>query len=435
MPGSTVTSSVRPFCLAWGRSRSATLRSSAAGSIGSGFSSSFAGLDLREVDDVVEQLRQHGAAAQRLVQQLAAVIRQLVALEQVHHAQHPVHRRADLVAHIGQELGLGVGGAQRRVAGGDQLGDILADADHIPRLGAGPAHAAPGGPHPDPGLAGGIQIAVGLDVVVASGQGSAEGLPDGLALLGVGRGGHFLDRHRPHPALGRGRGRDVLLEGVDPLARVEPPDIDTRRVAQQLIGALGLLAFDPSGAILGEVLEDDQQGLDPQRLGQHLGARADPQPTAALAGQAVFGQRLALGPQGGAQGDDRVGVVQVEEVLDRSAQGLLGRPSGQGGPGGIDADDGVVLQHHEHVEAALEEPVGGGLLDAEPGRLLGQFASGSLAQVLAHPRSLVFNRYAHERVKVGFRRTASSIAPIKIPPPPRDRSGGRPQEGYRLEHA
>jgi hypothetical protein len=39
-----------------------------------------AGLDLREVDNVVQQLRQHLAAAQGLVQQAAAVVGQFLVL-------------------------------------------------------------------------------------------------------------------------------------------------------------------------------------------------------------------------------------------------------------------------------------------------------------------------------------------------------------------
>jgi hypothetical protein len=197
-----------------------------------------AGLDLREVDDVVEQFRQHGAAAQRLGQQLATVGRERLALEQVHDPQHPVHRRTDLVAHIGQELRLGLGRAQRRVAGGDQFGDVLADADHVPGLGAGPARPAPGGPHPDPGLVGGIQVAIGQQAVVAGGQGAAERFPDHLPIVRVDRGGHLADGHGPYAALGRGGRGDVLLEDVDALSRVETPDIDAGGVAQQFVGPL-----------------------------------------------------------------------------------------------------------------------------------------------------------------------------------------------------
>jgi hypothetical protein len=176
-----------------------------------------------------------------------------------------------------------------------------------------------------------------------------------------------------------------------------------------------------------KVLEHDQQGAAPERLGQQLGVRADPQPAAASAGQAVLGLGLAPRAQGRPRVVEDVGVVQVEEVAHRSAQGLFGRPTGQPDPGRIDAQDGVVLQHHEHVEAAFEEPVGGGLFDAgrrAPRRRL-------VAQVLAHPRSLVFNRYAHDRVKDALRRTACSIAAKNSTPTPPE----RPQEGYRLEHA
>jgi hypothetical protein len=64
------------------------------------------GLDLREVEDVVDDREQRiGADADRL----DAVSLRLVQIgieQQAGHADHAVHRRPDLVAHVGDELGL-----------------------------------------------------------------------------------------------------------------------------------------------------------------------------------------------------------------------------------------------------------------------------------------------------------------------------------------
>ena len=126
-----------------------------------------AGLDLREVDHVVQQLGQHGAAAQRLFQQAAAVGDEAFRLQQVQHAHHPVQRRADFVAHVGEEGGLGLGGGLGGALGLDQrqllalLGvAVLHQADGLqPAAGAGDLEVVvdadpalgPVGPH-DPGL-------------------------------------------------------------------------------------------------------------------------------------------------------------------------------------------------------------------------------------------------------------------------------------------
>ncbi len=234
--------------------------------------------------------------------------------------------------------------------------------------------------HVGPFAARRVQIAV-VDLDVLAGlEGVGERRPDALAVVRVQRQGHLGNRHAPGAALGRRRRRQVLIEQVEALARVEPPDIDAGGAAQQFVGALGLLAGDLAGAVLAEVLEDDQQAV----VGQDLGVRAHPEPAAALARQPVLRTRFAPRAQGRADVSQPFGVVQVEEVSDRPPRRVLGRPAGQLGPGGIDADDRVRAKDHEHVEAALEEPVGRGGFD--PGGSLG-------IQVLAHPVSLVFNRY------------------------------------------
>jgi hypothetical protein len=74
------------------------------------FELELAGLDLGQVQDVVDDLQQvvggHVDALQAVA--LARVLE--VALDQVGQADDGVHRGADLVAHVGQEGALGAGG-------------------------------------------------------------------------------------------------------------------------------------------------------------------------------------------------------------------------------------------------------------------------------------------------------------------------------------
>ena len=94
-----------------------------------------AGLDLGEVEDVVDDPEQRRRRIAHRAQRLALLDRQRRALQHVDHAQNAVHRRADLVAHGGQEGRLGLVGAfglalrvDRRIAGEPRLvvGDLQA---------------------------------------------------------------------------------------------------------------------------------------------------------------------------------------------------------------------------------------------------------------------------------------------------------------------
>jgi hypothetical protein len=70
------------------------------------FQVQLAGLDLRHVENVVDDAEQMVRRVADLVEALAVLRLADVALEQVGHAEDGVHRRADLVAHVGQELAL-----------------------------------------------------------------------------------------------------------------------------------------------------------------------------------------------------------------------------------------------------------------------------------------------------------------------------------------
>jgi hypothetical protein len=65
-------------------------------------------LDLRVVEDVVDHVEQRVAARPDHLGELPLLGRQLRPEQQVRHADHPVHRRSDLVAHRGEERALGL---------------------------------------------------------------------------------------------------------------------------------------------------------------------------------------------------------------------------------------------------------------------------------------------------------------------------------------
>jgi hypothetical protein len=80
------------------------------------------GLDLRQIQEVVEH-RQQGLAG-LLDDPEALLLRPGERVQRHHlgHPQHPVERRADLMAHVGEKLGLHHVGLLGTVAGDDQLG-------------------------------------------------------------------------------------------------------------------------------------------------------------------------------------------------------------------------------------------------------------------------------------------------------------------------
>ena len=111
-----------------------------------------AGLDLGEVQDVVDDFQQRTRRTQRLAHHVRLLGRQRRLAQQLKHAHHGVDRRADLVAHVGQELAL----AHRSRIGAHQCGlqfGHVAAQHHPVAVGGHPvdkAKPAPVGglPHP-----------------------------------------------------------------------------------------------------------------------------------------------------------------------------------------------------------------------------------------------------------------------------------------------
>ena len=96
-----------------------------------------AGLDLRQVEDVVDDRQQRVARRADHPRVAALLLGQLGVEQQLGHPDHAVHRRADLVAHVGQELRLqlrspraprrGRRRARRRAGALDEEADRRAD--------------------------------------------------------------------------------------------------------------------------------------------------------------------------------------------------------------------------------------------------------------------------------------------------------------------
>ena len=143
------------------------------------------GLDLRKVEDVVDDAQQGVARRPDRLHEVGLLGVEFGVEQQRRHPDHAVHGRPDLVAHVGQELALGPRPGLGRLAGG--LGDLLGLAQLVlgPALGRHVARDADDTHHVPP-------------VVLERDPGD---LDDQLPLAG--RGARVLDA-------GRGPGLDCL---------------------------------------------------------------------------------------------------------------------------------------------------------------------------------------------------------------------------------
>ena len=90
-----------------------------------------AGLDLREVEDVVDDRQQVLGRAADGVGELALLVAERRVEQQVGHADDAVHRRADLVAHRREEAALGGGRGQGRVARLGEFDGLLLELGEV----------------------------------------------------------------------------------------------------------------------------------------------------------------------------------------------------------------------------------------------------------------------------------------------------------------
>ena len=113
------------------------------------------GLDLREIEDVVDEGQERLPRGPQHVHELPLLAAEIGLEKKPRHADHAVHRRADLVTHVGQELGLG---ARRRLGrllrpaqrllGLPAVGDVLDRSDALRDPAAGVAHHRRARMHP-----------------------------------------------------------------------------------------------------------------------------------------------------------------------------------------------------------------------------------------------------------------------------------------------
>ncbi len=87
--------------------------------------------DLGEVQDVVDDLQQALAGPVDRLSETPLLVVQRGAEQQLRHAQDAVHRRADLMAHVGHELALGEAGGFGQIAGALQLQRLVVVLGHV----------------------------------------------------------------------------------------------------------------------------------------------------------------------------------------------------------------------------------------------------------------------------------------------------------------
>jgi len=286
-----------------------------------------AGLDLGEVEDVVDDRQQGLGRRDDRAEVFPLAGRQLGVEGQFGHADDAVHRGADLVAHVGQELALGPGGRLGRLAGAvgvalglPAVGDLAFEGVVRP--------LQLGGPLADPAV----------EVVV----GPAQGLLRALPVVDVGAGAEPLcDGARPvadrdpaglKPSVLPVGGSDAELQVVEAPpgdgalpARPGPPEVvgvEHREPAGPVMVGRGHPGvIDPLAA---EVVAIAPGRGGPDQLRHCLGEQPEPGLTAAqlLLGPAALGDLALEGVVGPLQLGGPLAHPLLQVVVG-PAQGLL----------------------------------------------------------------------------------------------------------------
>ncbi len=185
-----------------------------------GLDGELAGLDLREVQNVVEQGEQRLAAAADRLQVFALLGGERGAGEDAGHADDRVHRRADLVAHVGQELALEPVGAVRLLLGRARL--LLRPLELLDRLGEAPGSL--------PGFGFGEGEALGAlpdELLQPPGAPLQGGDPPAHRPAGQKDGGGGVEQIGPAGPPGRKRDHEGDLDGPgDDSGGIAPPDAE-----------------------------------------------------------------------------------------------------------------------------------------------------------------------------------------------------------------
>ena len=276
------------------------------------------GLDLGEVEDVVDEGEQRVAGAAQGLDEVALVAAEGGVEQQAGHADDGVHRRADLVAHVGQEGALGPVGGLGGLLGLGQRGLVSHALGDVGDAGAHVVVA--GGGHADQADLAGDVLAGGVAVHPLEHRGGAvEGGADLLA--GGDVGGAAVGLH------GRAHGAGADLEQL--LAREA---VEGGGVAVGVDEAAGVGVDDDDG--LGGVLEE--------------GAEAFLALAQGVLGPAALDELLARGEVhagvGDGDGDEAGELADGEEVV----LGELARLGPRGGRG-----CGEGHGHDHHAEALV----------------------------------------------------------------------------------
>ena len=127
---------LQPFAAGVDRERLQRVAQRVARAEGDRFELELSRLDLREVEDVVDDREQGVRRGLDRLDVLALLGREVGLEHELGHSQDPVHGRSDLVAHVGEELGLEARGLERAAGravdlllGVDALGDVAGDPE------------------------------------------------------------------------------------------------------------------------------------------------------------------------------------------------------------------------------------------------------------------------------------------------------------------
>ncbi len=330
---------------------------------GHAFQLELAGLDLRQVEHVVEDGQQHVARLPDDVEPVLLGSRQPASGHGLGHAEDAVQGRADLVAHIGQELGLGpVGGLGRGPRGPrrgvgplERLRRPVALAEDV----GGRQGADEDRQHEQLGHELAVQAVaaghVGDGAEAVGGQGHRE---EGHAQHRDRRPGHAgaeggedqqrIDQQEGHRAgLGKGDDADGDRRGqqappLEPVgvgrvggARAVQGEQDRRRGKHQaqpvLAGPLG----PAPDVVVRTALDKDLEGLAHQGLG-HRGGQGDADEGGQPAEARQVGRRAAEGAgHEGGQEAERLVEARVEQVMRQALvdHGVVHEVDGEAGGG------------------------------------------------------------------------------------------------------
>ena len=308
------------------------------------------GLDLGQVEDVVEEAQQGTTGAADLPYHQALIGGQAGPLQHLGETQHGVHGGADLVAHVGQEGALGLTGGLSGGLGGAQglfllaLGaDVAVDADQAPDLALG------------------IAIGDGRGVNMAhppARQAQAEDAVVGRALPhrrgeGGGRLVAILGMHAPLPEVVGQAVRAVLRRHLVPVAHARVPgelaagdlpgpDADVGGLLGQAQQVEGLLDTPLIIYAFADVLDQREvKGALAGGDGHRGDGQADPDDPAVRAQVALVHLKARDLPGVHARHlvQFHLDVVRMGDAHPVDPGHLLPRAPGDGGEAGVDLED------------------------------------------------------------------------------------------------